>query len=275
MAWQLSNQDAAGQLRTYFEKLGIDCTKPGFCDDPAFLALEQKNPRILERYAHLIETQTYSEEYLSDAERKIQAVADAMETALEADGNQSLCIQASGTIGRMLDHLGLWNYQAKSTLTINFATRHGIRPVYFWALDEGQFLSPHSIVVAPPFGVIDVSFRHQPYSKDVKRELLPRMVLSKDFQKTKYTADDLAIPELRLALKAHGIPFMQFLMSQRPQMVEVMDSLPTRTMKREDVSLKYVVIAVGGMEETLPGLTWKFAGRTPMQIFEQEVESKL
>lgn len=273
--WKLTNKRAAETLSKQFEAEGIDYSLPAFCDSEAFLRAERLDARVMERYAHLIEAKEYSREYLGAARKKIEVAAEAVRAALAASGQDSQCIQAAGLLGRILDHMGIWNYQAKATLTIKFASHHKLDPIYFWVLDEGQFYAAHAILVAPPFGIVDVSLRHQPYSSDVKRNLLPAMVVADKFQLTSYAADDLANSDIRAALKMRGIPFKRFLQVERPQLIEVMAKLPARAISTDDVTLKYVVTAVGGVQETLEKLTWMFAERSPMQIYQKDVLPKL
>lgn len=76
----------------------------------------------------------------------------------------------------MLDRLNIWNYVAKATLTITFGTGSH-EPQYFWVLDEGNFVASHAIVVALPFGVVDVTVKHQPYPPNVAA-LVPDVVVA-------------------------------------------------------------------------------------------------
>lgn len=276
--WRLTDEGTAEQLRRAFRSAGIDCSKPGFCDDREFLVIEQRDPRILEGYAHLIESQEYTPAYLDEARKKIEVVAEAVRAAIEADGSNSRCVHASAVIGRMLDELGIWNYQAKATLTITFPNHPEIEPVYFWAIDSSgrEFHSPHAIIVAPPFGIIDVTVKYQPYSSDVKRNLLPEKIVTDAFERATFDAGDLADDNLRLALHMQRIPFQQFMERRLPKWLEVFDWLPARSMKATNVNLKYVIIGVSGLQERLKDIkSWTFAGRTPLQIYEQDVLPKL
>ena len=63
----------------------------------------------------------------------------------------------------VIDRLGVWHYVVKATLTITFVTRSGITDRYFWSFDGGSFAAPHARVVAPSFGIVDVTVRPQVY----------------------------------------------------------------------------------------------------------------
>jgi hypothetical protein len=276
MSWKLSDKRTAEELRRSFEKAGIDVKQPGFLDSPQFLAAEQKSRRILESYGRYIEAQEYGPEYLDRARAQVALVAEVMRAAVEADKSASRCIHASAVIGRMLDELGIWNYQAKATLTIKFP-RSNIEPIHFWAMDVSghQFQAPHAITVAPPFGIVDVTVRFQPYPADVKKDLLPDKVVSEDFKKADYAPEDLADCDTRAILQSQGVPFDSYMKRKLPAWLDVIKWLPPRAIETATSHAKYVIIGVGAMEERLKDLgKWTFAGRTPLQIYEQEVLPK-
>lgn len=271
MVWNFSNESKAQQLRPRFAKLGIDCEAPGFCDSPAFLRAERSDPKIMEDYARYIEARAYSGAYLADAARKIAHVAETVRRAVEMDGREGACVDASGMLGRMLDKLGIWNYVAKSTLTITYPAAARIPKSYFWALDEGDFASPHAIVVAPPFGIIDVTLRYQMYSGRHK-DYLPHSVVADQVDVVGWEPDDIANDELRAYLAARRIPFAGFLKQERPHMVAVMRELPARQVAVNGTSLKYVIVAIGGSAEQLEGITgYRPSGRSALEIFQSEV----
>ncbi len=271
MAWNFSNESKARELQSKFAKLDIDCEMPGFCDSKAFLRAERSNPKIMEDYARYIEARVYSETYLEDATRRITHVAETVRRAVEADGREGACVDASGMLGRMLDKLGIWNYVAKSTLTISYPAAAHISKSYFWALDEGEFASPHAIVIAPPFGIIDVTVRYQRYSGRQK-DYLPHSVVADHVEVVRWEPDDIANDDLREYLAAQRIPFAGFLERERPHMMAVMKELPARQVEINGTSLKYVVVAIGGTVEQLEDITgYRPSGRSAMEIFQAEV----
>ncbi len=271
MLWPLSNQQECRRLERAFSNRNIPFGEPGFYDHPTFLTQEQQDPRFLELYARYIEARPYEDGYLADVAAKIGIAANAMVAAIKADGRLGACVDASGMLGRMLDRLGVWNYVAKATLTITFPARSGISDRYFWSFDDGSFAAPHAIVVAPPFGVVDVTIRHQVYEGS-EGDYLPPLVLARDWTSAKWTPEDLANPEIRETLRMQGITFDAFLQRQNPSMGDVMRALPPRQIKSGDTMLKYVVVAVGGTIEPLEEITgYKPSERTALQIFEQDI----
>ncbi len=277
MPWTLSDERACRRLERAFSNRGIPYANPAFYDTAEFLREEERNPRILETYAHYVEARNYSEDYLADARQKVVAVIEAVRREVKADGKPGRCVHASGIIGRMLDSLGAWNYVAKSTLTIEFSEGRGVEPIYFWAIDQGKFYAPHAFVVAPPFSLIDVPGREQPSSDDVPRDELPDVVLAETFERVSWTPEDLANEELRIELMARRIAFNTFLARNRPHLLEVANAVKPRATTLGETRLKYVIVAIGGITEPLEQMHQNIAlnGRLPMQIFENDVLPRL
>ena len=271
MPWPLSNVQERRRLERAFSNRNIPFDAPGFYDHPTFLMQERLDSRFLELYARYVEARPYDDGYLADAATKIDIAANALTLAVKADGRLGACVDASGMLGRMLDRLGVWNYVAKATLTITFPSDSGITDRYFWSFDEGSFAAPHAIVVAPPFGVVDVTVRHQVYD-GCEGDYLPPFVMARDWLSAKWTPEDLANPEIRTALRMQGMSFDTFLQRQNPSMGDVMRALPPRQVNLGDTRLKYVVVAVGGTIEPLEAITgYKPCERTALQIFEQDI----
>jgi len=263
--WSLSDPQAQKQLERAFRNRSIDFAKPGFCDDEPFLKAERRDARFLENYARYVEARHYDDTNLSTARPKIEIVSEAVRSAVASDGGTGACIHASGMVARMLDRLNIWNYVAKATLTISFETTDR-ETQYFWVLDEGNFVASHAIVVAPPFGIVDVTVKHQPYPSNVAA-LVPDIVVADQFEQTTWSTDDLASPDRQLAVRAMGIRFEDYLNSTEPQMLEVMSALPARLVRTGSAELKYVPVAIGGFVEQPAVLTgYQPCGRTAIDI---------
>jgi hypothetical protein len=269
--WELSNSSRAKVLEAQFRELGVDSSTPGFCDSPAFLRAERRNARVMDLYAEFIETRSYEAKYLAEARKKIEIVAETVRDAIEKDGRPGACVHASGIIGRMLDKLGIWNYVAKSTLTITYPASAGITPNYFWALDTGDFDSPHAIVVAPPFAIIDVTLRYQQYGGG-ETKYIPHSVLADKYSSTEWNGADLASDNLRAYLRSRGSDVASFLRANRPHVLQTIASLPPRQVSHEATRMKYVIVAVGGFIEQLDDIVgYNPNGRTAREIFDQDV----
>ncbi|CAG9169713.1 hypothetical protein [Cupriavidus pinatubonensis] len=271
MPWTLSDAAKQSELERTFQRHGIAFGAPGFYDDPNFLAREQRDPRYLELYARYVEARAYDEAYLADARRKIDVAAEVLRSEVERDGRLGACVDVSGMLGRMLDRLGVWNYVAKATLTIQFPAGSGLTPRYFWSFDVGEFAAPHAIVIAPPYYVVDVTAKLQHYDRQ-RAQLLPQMVLAENFKAANWRPEDLANHELLAHLQRHRISFDRFLQQQNPGMASVMEHLLPRAFTFGETRLKYVIVAVGGTIEPLEGITgYKPNGRTAQTIFDSDI----
>lgn len=274
-SWALTNQTKQSELEQIFGRGRIDFNTAGFYDSVEFLKQEQRDPGYLEFYARYVEAKKYDESYLANARQKIAIVTEAVRASVERDGRLGACVDASGMIGRMLDRLGIWNYVAKATLTIEFPSASALSPRHFWAIDHGQFTAPHAIVVAPPYYLVDATVKHQPY--DARRaNLIPDLVLSDNFEPARWRPEDLANPMLLQLLKQRRLKFKDYIARYAPSMAELMNQLPARSFSLNGTSLRYVIVAIGGTVEPLEEITgYKPSGRTAQEIFDQDVLPKL
>ncbi len=276
--WPLSNPDNQRELEAWFTQIGVDVTRPGLHDTPQFLHAEARYPDALNNVARLVEARAYTEEDLAQAERKILVAADAVARRVAQDGRPGLCVVASGILSRMLDALQVWNYTAKSNLTITFPHAISRSPRYFYSLDSGEFTAAHAVVVAPPFVVIDVTVRQQSYETSAMGQYLPTIASTKEYSPYRVTADQLISPEFRANLRMHGIGADAFLAKHQAHMLELMRHLPSRQISLESGSLGYGIVAVTGYQERLSEMQGEFIsidGLTPLQIFEQDVLPRL
>ena len=272
MQWIPSNRQEQQRLERAFSNRGIPFNVPGFYDHPSFLEAERADPRFLELYARYVEVKSYSDVYLEEAGKRVTAAAIAIEAAVASDGRQGACVDASGMLGRMLDRLGVWSYVAKSTLTVMFPPNYGMPPRYFWAVDMGDFVAPHAVVVAPPFGVVDVTVRHQQYDKD-QEALLPTLILADQWTAERWAPEDLVNTEILDALVAKRMPLIPFLNSRYGPMMDVLQRFPVRIVAANGTHMKYVTTGIGGTIEPLEEVTgYQPNGRTALQIFEQDLQ---
>lgn len=276
--WSLTNTSTEKQLESWFAQRGIDPSRPGLHDRPEFLRAEAQDPKALNQVARLVEARSYTANELQQAERKIRVAAEAVAARIARDGRHGLCVVASGVLSRMLDELGVWNYTAKSNLTIHFPRSVSAEPRYFYAIDKSYFEAPHAIVVAPPFTVVDITVKHQMYDKDAMAQWLPVMAATKEFRPYHVTPTELVSPEFRAELRRGGMTVENYLAREKSPMLGLMKQLPSRELTLDGGRLGYGLVAVGGYQERLRelhGQNCSINGLTPMEIFEQDVLPKL
>lgn len=220
------------------------------------------------------EVRHYSEEYLADARHKIEVVAEAVRAAIAMDGRLGACVDASGMIGRMLDRLGIWNYVAKSSLSIHYPDSSGLANSYFYAVDERKTAAPHAIVVAPPFYVVDVTAKYQAYD-GIHADYLQGSILMDCYWPGEWGLNDLVAPEIILAARTYGMSLRYYVEKYHGHMLEVAEKLPARQQapaSPEHPTLNYVIVAVGGAIEPLEGIVgYRPCNRTALDIFNEDV----
>lgn len=273
--WPLTNTQILEQVQHTLSRQRISFESPGFHDSPAFLAAERADSTFIYNLARFVEARRYSVEELNTAAAKIEIAAEAVRAAVQADGRPGLCVTASGILSRMLDALGIWNYCAKSTLTIRFPPDVSRSPRFFYAIDEGNFESPHSIVVAPPYTVIDLTVKHQAYDKAAMSTYLPQIVMSRSFNAYSWHPEDIVAPNVRPLRMKNRNELERFLSINSPQMHRTMNALPAREVQIDGGGvLQYVLTGVGGYAEQLHELVHensRINGRRAQDIFAEDV----
>lgn len=276
--WSLANAATQQELEAWFIQRGMNPSQPGLHDTPEFLDAEQRDRNVLNRVARLVEARRYTVEELDEAERKIRVAADAVADRVARDGRHGLCVVASGILSRMLDELGVWNYTAKSNLSVRFPPSVSSEPRYFYSIDHGQFVAPHAVVVAPPFTVIDVTVKHQFYDEDAMVQWLPPIAMSKELHPYRVANNELVSPSARAELRMHGVTVERYLAQNKSDMLELMRQLPSREVVLDGGRLGYGLVAVGGYQERLHELhdtNCSIDGLTPVEIYEQDVLPRL
>lgn len=271
MPWKLSNSALEQQLEKLFQKDGINFGKPGFFDEPNFLKKEQRDPKYLENYACYVEARSYDADYLIEAKRKIEIAVQVLFEAVKKDGRLGACVDVSGMLGRMLDRLGIWNYVATTSLTIDFPVSAKRPKQHFWTFDVGSFTAAHAIVVAPPFCVVDVTAALQPYDRPVL-SFIPNYIISEIFTSAIWKPEDLMNKKMLSFIPSQFGDFDTFLKLTNPAMLSVMKALPARQVSHGETTLKYVITAVGGTIEPLEGIVgYKPCARSALTIFDQDI----
>ena len=100
-------------------------------------------------------------------ERRAKAIIDNVVSRLHAElvGYERLCacVDISEILFQLLEQEKIWSCCIKGSLTITFPRKAGIDTTYFWSVDHGNFVAGHAWLSAPPYKVVDISVRQQPY----------------------------------------------------------------------------------------------------------------
>lgn len=264
------------ELSEAFGTFGIPTDDPGFCDHPSFLALEQRNPELLNLYATYVARRTYTDQYLRQAELKIKSAAQSLHRELVDHGRLGACVDISGILSRILDREGIWNTCVKGSLTITFPANSGIPPRYFWSCDTGEFVAGHAWLFAPPFTVVDISARQQPY-EGLESSFVPEYVLSKVAEPAEVSVDDIVSPEVRIIMTQQGIPAEQHLGAGARYVPEIFSAIsPILVSGLEGASLKYSPVAIHAPDCALEDMrNMDFSGQTPWELYEAKIREEI
>jgi hypothetical protein len=263
-------------LQDEFHKSGVPTDAPGFCDHPAFLMQEQKNPELLNNYAAFVAKRHYTKEYLHHSTKVISRASRLLHQELVRHGRLGACVDISGILSRILDLEGIWNCAIKGSSTISFPLESGLEPRYFWSCDHGEFIAGHAWIFAPPFTVVDISIGQQPYDA-VETSYIPDTVLSIDTQSVKVTVQDIVSPSARSEMRRAGVPpqlHLEFGAKNIPCIFQAIT--PIAVPGLNGASLKYSPVAVHASDGTFKEMrNMDFNGLTPWELYEQKIQPLL
>lgn len=258
-------------LEQLFSHHKIDSEKPGFYDDPAFIAAEKNDPLFLENYARFVDTRAFSSEYLALAKVEIPLIASICHQELVADGRLGACIDIGMILSRILEREGFWNYQVKGSMTVKFPQTSGIGNRYFWSYDVlplGQegFAAAHSWIVAPPFTIVDVAIRQQPYKKG--RELLPDLVMSEIATGAMVTIEDIFSPDFIAFARAKQVPARKMVQTFAPHLRQFSQDFPATEVPFGEIRLVYIPVAIGAPDLPFENMNGSyFNGRLGIELY--------
>lgn len=261
------------ELQDGFRHFGVPTDAPGFCDHPAFLALEQRNPELLNLYAAFVAKRHYTREYLDHAAVVISRASNLLHRELVRHGRLGACVDISGILSRILDREQIWNCGIKGSLTITFPLNSGLEPRYFWSCDHGQFTAGHAWLFAPPFTVVDISVKQQPY-EGPEDSYVPDTVLSMDTQPVEVSVEDIVSPSARAEMQQQGIRPRRHLEVGARYIPGIFQAItPIAVPGLMGASLKYSPVAVHASDGTFEEMrNMDFDGLSPWEVYVQRIQ---
>lgn len=233
---------------------GIDVSEPGFYDHPAFISVEKKYPKYLNNYARYVQTQNYSSEYLDRAKKEIPFIAKVLHEELVKDGRLGACIDISMVLSRILEMEGYWNYIVKGALTLIFQPDSGIRTKHYWPIDFTNAQAGHVWVAAPPFNIIDITIKQQPFHEGEER-FLPDYVIEEGYDIATVEFNDIFSPEARLYLrKSQGIIESKLIPYGAPEAAKVINVFKPYYIQQASVKMKYITVAISAPDSPLKNM---------------------
>lgn len=238
-------------IKEDFIRKGIDINTPGFYNQNNFLLVEKNQPLYLNNYARYVQSKAYTEDYIECARKEIRLIASILHNELVKDGRKGACIDMSMTLSKILEKEGYWNYVVKGALTLNYPLESGLSDAHYFPIDNNTIASAgHAWVVAPPFSVIDITIKQQPYTRN-EEKFLPDLVLEENGTLYPATVKDIIASDIRMNFKYQGLREEQILDAIGSDVDNVIKVFPSLTSKHGQTSLNYVTTAISAPIEEL------------------------
>lgn len=271
----ISYTKSCKDIKADFENNKIPIISPGFYNHPNFTLIEKQNPSYLNNYARYVQCLDYSNEYLIDAEKKIGIVVEKLYEEIKSDGRLGACFDASGILAQILENLGVWCYQVKGSLTIQYPDKVKLPTNFFHSIiapSEPQTHGGHSWLVAPPFTVMDLTLKLQKYLSKCYR-YLPEYILEKHFNETSEKTEELCSPQaLKYYSHSHGLPKANLHLQVASHLAEFFPLFPSNLVKFNHTKLKFTPTAITATEGTLKdNQTFSPNGKSGIEIYEQVI----
>lgn len=267
------------QLQALFGEIGVDTSKPGFYDEPSFIAHEKENPQFLAQYGLYVATQPYPPEYLKSARQKIKELCKFLHTRLLQDGRVGACVDMSGSLGRMLDREGVWNVPVSGPVTVYFDPESKLQPYHFVSMTmrESDAVVPHAWVIAPPFKVVDLTIKLQDYPRGCAT-CLPQYIMADTptagTMTVKDWMDDSAIAQYKR--ECGKAPTLESIGANlAPQAFEMVRRLGVSEVKTPKAKVKYMPGAVNVSDCPLEKMNnLCLSGDSPSKLYQQFLASR-
>lgn len=261
-------------LSRLFASHHIPTDQPAFYDHPNFIAIEQTDPQFLNCYASFVRQRPRTAEYDNKVKEVVPRIAAILHRELVAEGRLGACMDMSAMLSRILEKEGIWNYIVKGALTLRFPDNPTMEPQYFWSIDT-QPNTSHAWVAVPPFDVIDLTVKQQPYKSQRIPDRLPDYVLLDTMQPYTPEVEDICSAEIRQQAKRQGRPIKDLHFTLDPNLRDVFASFPANEKRINQVLLRYSPCAFtvpGGPLEALKAQRWN--GRYAHELYEELIRQK-
>ncbi len=258
-----------------FESRCIPIDRPGFYDHPAFTAMEGQDPRYLNNYARFVQRKVYDKAYLSRVRSEVPFIAELFRTELVKNGRLGACVDASMALSRILDSEGFWNYCVKGALTVTYPRGSGQSPSRFYSIDEGNFAAGHAWIVAPPFHVLDITIKQQPYNPACLPHL-PDSILAEHGEPLRPQPEHVMSPIVIAHFRSRGVSRSKMLEASTPGLGRFLATFPPYMVKWQQTDLDYVTVAIGASDKPLKEIVnMRYEGRYAIEVYEQIIKPQL
>lgn len=255
-----------------FANKGIPTDKPGFYDHPAFVRIEKSNPDYLNNYARFVQKQIYSREYLEASRSVILKTSEILHEELKRDGRLGACVDVSMVLSRILDEEGIWNFSVKGALSIYSTDNNAALPIHFWPYDTKEIAAGHAWVFAPPFSIVDITLKYQPYDEEVKK-LIPDYILIEKGTISEARPEEIFSNTYRLMLPPLN---RNTIKKYEPKLAKFSEVFPTIQIKKDDLIFRYTPCGIGASDKPLSNITsLQLNGRHGIDIYKEIIIPQL
>lgn len=242
----LARASAHDRMDEMLRGVGVDTTRFGFYDQPAFMEQEIRDGRFLERYAEWVQSRPRTEDYDARGRSLVPRLAGFLADLFEREGMQRSCVHASAMMPRILDRLGVWSFGLKGSMVMEVADEDLWRgqSMCDFADFAGAELG-HAWVVAPPFVIVDPTVRLQSPAGDPMNAYLPPIVAVEEAAVVRPTVDDVVSAEMRAHYaRQEGRADERLHLRLVPQLAAFASGFPAREACFGPLSLRYVPAGV-------------------------------
>lgn len=244
--------------------LPLDTSRPGFYDEPAFIAAEKQDPRLLEAYAGYVEQLQLDDGYLAYARRRVRETAAFLVDRLWKDPRRGACVDVSLVLGRFLERQGVWNYGVRGAVAISFPPKSRLRPYHMRRHGD---VPGHVWLRAPPFRIVDLTIALQDYSNGEERHL-QKYVIEENAPAEAPQVADLLDDIDRLALRAS--------LGREPRVADVNTFVTTAwTVRRAQTEIRYTPAGVTALDGTIESArNLRLSGKYPGELWTDFLREK-
>lgn len=244
--------------------LALDTSRPGFYDEPAFIAAEERDPRLLEAYAAHVDQLQFDDGYLRYARARVRETTAFIVDRLWKDPRRGACVDVSLVLGRFLERQGVWNYGVRGAVAVSFPPKSRLRP---YQMRRQGDVPGHVWLRAPPFRIVDLTIALQDYSNGEERHL-QKYIIEENARAEAPRVADLLDDSDRLALRAS--------LGREPRVADVNTFVTTAwTVRRAETEIRYTPGGVTALDGTLEAAkNLRLSGKYPGELWLEYQQEK-
>lgn len=240
---------------------------PGFYDHPHFVKAEKHGHIRLVDYAGYIRQRSYLSPYIQTAAATVEKFGIGIRNALVAEQSVGRCIDACKVLSKMLEAVGIWNYIVGGAVGIYHRSPEPRTPIRFYQYDLMPIEVGHAWIVAPPFGVVDVTLQLQPY-RGLERQHIPAYLFMRDARAIQAGPSDVCSPALLRGLRLKGYSDAFIMQQGLAGYAKVAQDLQAVSVTVGELNIRYIpckmITSEGGLDSIAP---IRINAQTPRQLF--------